>query len=123
MWFGESEANVRAIFDKARAAAPGSRVSIPNSWQLFAPHLPTLSCLLRLNTILLFFVLIKHDPALHDPALLSPGNLDQFIIPLPDELSRLSILKACLEKSPVAPEVDLADSGLLVDEHSWILWC
>lgn len=43
-----------------------------------------------------------------DPALLRPGRLDQLIyIPLPDEVSRLSILKAQLRKSPVAPDVDL----------------
>jgi transitional endoplasmic reticulum ATPase len=43
-----------------------------------------------------------------DPALLRPGRLDQLIyIPLPDEPSRLSILKAVLKKSPVAPSVDL----------------
>lgn len=37
-----------------------------------------------------------------------PGRLDQLIyIPLPDELSRLSILKAVLRKSPIAPDVDL----------------
>jgi transitional endoplasmic reticulum ATPase len=44
-----------------------------------------------------------------DPALLRPGRLDQLIyIPLPNEWSRLSILKATLRKSPVAPDVDLA---------------
>jgi transitional endoplasmic reticulum ATPase len=37
-----------------------------------------------------------------------PGRLDQLImIPLPDEPSRLSIFKAALRKSPVAPDVDL----------------
>ena len=37
-----------------------------------------------------------------------PGRLDQLIyIPLPDEGSRMSILKANLKKSPVAKEVDL----------------
>jgi SpoVK/Ycf46/Vps4 family AAA+-type ATPase len=36
------------------------------------------------------------------------GRLDQLIyIPLPDEPSRLSILKACLKKSPVSADVDL----------------
>jgi len=43
-----------------------------------------------------------------DSALLRPGRLDQLIyIPLPDETSRLSILKATLRKSPVSPSVDL----------------
>jgi len=44
-----------------------------------------------------------------DPALLRPGRLDQLIyIPLPDEGSRYSILKASLRKSPIAKDVDIA---------------
>ena len=38
-----------------------------------------------------------------DPAILRPGRLDQLIyIPLPDDASRVSILKANLRKSPIA---------------------
>jgi transitional endoplasmic reticulum ATPase len=71
-----------------------------------------------------FIIGATNRPDQIDPALLRPGRLDQLIyIPLPDEPSRLYILKACLKKLPVAPEVDLADSGLLGEEHSWILWC
>merc|ERR1711973_955040 len=41
-------------------------------------------------------------------AILRPGRLDQLIyIPLPDEGSRMAILKSNLRKSPVAKEVDL----------------
>ncbi|KAI8865544.1 AAA-domain-containing protein, partial [Ramicandelaber brevisporus] len=41
-------------------------------------------------------------------ALLRPGRLDQLIyIPLPDEGSRMSILKSTLRKSPIAEDVDL----------------
>jgi transitional endoplasmic reticulum ATPase len=36
------------------------------------------------------------------------GRLDQLIyIPLPDEKSRIAILKSCLRKSPVAKDVDM----------------
>ena len=43
-----------------------------------------------------------------------PGRLDQLIyIPLPDEPSRLSILKAQLKKTPVAEDV-----GSAIDEIS-----
>merc|ERR1712121_62028 len=43
-----------------------------------------------------------------DPAILRPGRLDQLIyIPLPDEGSRMAILKSNLRKSPVGKEVDL----------------
>lgn len=65
--------------------------------------------------------LILDRPDQIDSALLRPGRLDQvstslwhianpqlIYIPLPDEASRLSILKATLRKSPVHPSVDLA---------------
>ena len=42
-------------------------------------------------------------PDIIDPAILRPGRLDQLIyIPLPDDKSRVSILKANLRKSPVS---------------------
>ena len=47
-----------------------------------------------------------------DSVLLRPGRLDQLIyIPLPDEVSRLSVFKAALNKLLVAPEVNLAFLG------------
>ena len=50
-----------------------------------------------------FFCVCFTRPDIVDPAILRPGRLDQLIyIPLPDELSRVSILKANLRKSPVS---------------------
>ena len=50
-----------------------------------------------------FIIGATNRPDIIDPAILRPGRLDQLIyIPLPDEKSRISILKACLRKSPVA---------------------
>ena len=47
-------------------------------------------------------------PDIIDSAILRPGRLDQLIyIPLPDEPSRVSILRANLRKTPVAKEVDV----------------
>ncbi|KAF8957113.1 putative cell division cycle protein 48 [Flammula alnicola] len=55
-----------------------------------------------------FIIGATNRPDQIDPALLRPGRLDQLIyIPLPDEASRMSILKAALKKSPIAPDVDL----------------
>jgi transitional endoplasmic reticulum ATPase len=124
MWFGESEANVRDVFDKARAAAP---------CVMFFDELDSIAKARGgssgdaggagdrvLNQILtemdgmnakknVFIIGATNRPDQIDPALLRPGRLDQLIyIPLPDEKSRLSILKAALRKSPVAPDVDLA---------------
>src|SRR5216684_4015158 len=123
MWFGESEANVRDVFDKARAAAP---------CVMFFDELDSIAKARGgssgdaggagdrvLNQILtemdgmnakknVFIIGATNRPDQIDPALLRPGRLDQLIyIPLPDEKSRFSILNAALRKSPVAPDVDL----------------
>ncbi|OAJ44724.1 transitional endoplasmic reticulum ATPase, variant [Batrachochytrium dendrobatidis JEL423] len=124
MWFGESEANVRDVFDKARAAAP---------CVMFFDELDSIAKARGgggggdgggagdrvLNQILtemdgmnakknVFVIGATNRPDQIDGALLRPGRLDQLIyIPLPDEASRLSILKATLRKSPVSQEVDL----------------
>jgi len=125
MWFGESEANVRDVFDKARAAAP---------CVMFFDELDSIAKARGggasggdgggagdrvLNQILtemdgmnakknVFIIGATNRPDQIDSALLRPGRLDQLIyIPLPDEASRLSILNATLKKSPIAPGVDL----------------
>ncbi|KAE9391356.1 hypothetical protein BT96DRAFT_945431 [Gymnopus androsaceus JB14] len=97
MWFGESEANVRDVFEKTRATAPRvmffdeldsiAKAHGGSSGNAGGAVPPT---------------------AQIDSALLRPGHLDQLIyIPLPDEPSRLSILKATLKKSPIAADVNL----------------
>ena len=124
MWFGESEANVRDVFDKARAAAPcvmffdeldsiakargGSSGDAGGAGDRVLNQI--LTEMDGMNTKKNVFIIgATNRPDQIDPALLRPGRLDQLIyIPLPDEPSRLSILKAQLKKSPVAPDVDLA---------------
>lgn len=123
MWFGESEANVRDVFDKARAAAP---------CVLFFDELDSVAKARGgsvgdaggaadrvINQILtemdgmsnkknVFIIGATNRPDIIDSAILRPGRLDQLIyIPLPDESSRLQIFKANLRKTPVAGEVDL----------------
>jgi len=124
MWFGESEANVRDVFDKARAAAPcvmffDELDSIAKSRGTSAGDGGGAGDRV-LNQILtemdgmnakknVFVIGATNRPDQIDPALLRPGRLDQLIyIPLPDESSRLSILNATLRKSPVRDDVDLA---------------
>lgn len=124
MWFGESEANVRDVFDKARAAAP---------CVLFFDELDSIAKARGgsigdgggaadrvINQILtemdgmsskknVFIIGATNRPDIIDPAILRPGRLDQLIyIPLPDEQSRFAILKAATRKSPVAEDVDFA---------------
>ena len=56
----------------------------------------------------LFFIGATNRPDILDEALIRPGRLDQLIyIPLPDKPSRLSIFKANLRKSPIAPNVNM----------------
>lgn len=50
-----------------------------------------------------FIIGATNRPDIIDPAILRPGRLDQLIyIPLPDEKSRVQILKSCMRKSPVS---------------------
>ncbi|CAJ1351087.1 unnamed protein product, partial [Effrenium voratum] len=127
MWFGESEANVREVFDKARAAAP---------CVLFFDELDSIGTARGssagdaggagdrvMNQLLteidgvgakknVFFIGATNRPELLDEALLRPGRLDQLIyIPLPDLPARQGILEATLKKSPVAPNVPLSFIG------------
>jgi len=123
MWFGESEANVRELFDKARSAAP---------CVLFFDELDSIAKARGsslgdaggagdrvINQILtemdgvgakknVFIIGATNRPDILDPAITRPGRLDQLIyIPLPDEASRLQILISNLRKSPVAKNIDL----------------
>ncbi|KAJ7847022.1 P-loop containing nucleoside triphosphate hydrolase protein [Mycena leptocephala] len=121
--FGDSDGNMRDVFDKAQAAAPC--VIFFDDLDLIAKargggngdgggagdHV--------LNQILtemdgmnakknIFIIGATNRPDQIDSVPLRPGRLDQLIyIHLPDEPSRLSILKACLKKSPVSAGVDL----------------
>ncbi|KAH7550497.1 hypothetical protein JRO89_XS13G0202800 [Xanthoceras sorbifolium] len=124
MWFGESEANVREIFDKARQSAPcvlffdeldsiatqrGSSVGDAGGAadRVLNQLLTEMDGMTAKKTV--FIIGATNRPDIIDPALLRPGRLDQLIyIPLPDEASRLQIFKACLRKSPLSPDVDLA---------------
>ncbi|XP_017250418.1 cell division control protein 48 homolog E [Daucus carota subsp. sativus] len=120
MWFGESEANVREIFDKARQSAPcvlffdelDSIATQRGSSQGDAADRVLNQLLTEMDGMTakktVFIIGATNRPDIIDPALLRPGRLDQLIyIPLPDDASRLQIFKACLRKSPVSRDVDL----------------
>uniref|UniRef100_A0A7S2V5G4 Cell division cycle protein 48 n=1 Tax=Fibrocapsa japonica TaxID=94617 RepID=A0A7S2V5G4_9STRA len=134
MWFGESEANVRDVFEKARAAAP---------CVLFFDELDSIAqqrggssgdgggaadrVMNQLLTEMdgvgakknVFIIGATNRPDIIDPALMRPGRLDQLIyIPMPDVEARLSILKATLRKSPVSKDVDMAYLAAQTDKFS-----
>ncbi|KAJ7905531.1 P-loop containing nucleoside triphosphate hydrolase protein [Mycena olivaceomarginata] len=85
MWFGESEANVRDVFDKARAAAPC--VMFFDELDSIAKILTEMDGMNAKKNV--FIIGATNRPDQIDSALLRPGRLDQLIyIPLPDEPSR-----------------------------------
>merc|ERR1712238_160634 len=134
MWFGESEANVRDVFEKARQAAP---------CVLFFDELDSIAqqrggssgdgggaadrVMNQLLTEMdgvgakknVFIIGATNRPDIIDTALMRPGRLDQLIyIPMPDYESRLSILRATLRKSPVSKDVDLAYLATQTDKFT-----
>merc|ERR1712022_84505 len=124
MWFGESEANVREVFDKARSAAPcvlffdeldsigtarGSSAGDAGGAGDRVMH----QLLTEIDGVgvkkNVFFIGATNRPELLDEALLRPGRLDQLLyIPLPDKPARQGILEATFKKSPIAPNVPMS---------------
>lgn len=134
MWFGESESNVREVFDKARQAAP---------CVLFFDELDSIARARGsssgdaggagdrvINQILteidgvgvkknVFVIGATNRPDVLDPAIMRPGRLDQLIyIPLPDSRSRVEIFKAALKRSPVAADVSLTALANALEGYS-----
>jgi transitional endoplasmic reticulum ATPase len=124
MWFGGSEANVRNLFEKARAASPcilffdemdsiarsrgggGGGGSSDTSDRVINQILSEIDGMGSGKT--LFIIGATNRPDILDPGIMRPGRLDQLIyIPLPDRLSRVSIFKANLRKSPVDADVSM----------------
>lgn len=133
MWFGESEANIREIFDKARSAAPcvlffdeldsiattrgGSNGDSGASDRVITQLLTEMDGMGVKKNV--FLIGATNRPEILDEAIIRPGRLDQLIyIPLPDEPSRLSIFKADLRKTPVAKDIDLNFLAHLTDGFS-----
>lgn len=123
MWFGGSEANVRNLFDKARAASPcilffdemdsiarargsGGSGSSDTSDRVINQILSEIDGMGSGKT--LFIIGATNRPDILDPGIMRPGRLDQLIyIPLPDRESRISIFKANLRKSPIGDDIGI----------------
>lgn len=123
MYVGESESNVRQLFDKARGSAPCvlffDEIDSIGRSRNQASHDGGATDRV-LNQLLaemdgmnqkknVFVIGATNRPDKLDSALMRPGRLDQLVyIPLPDVKSRHSILKAKLHKTPIdESEVDL----------------
>lgn len=122
-WFGESEANVRELFDKARAASPcilmfdemdsiaktrgsGGAGGSEAGDRVINQILTEIDGVGARKNV--FVIGATNRPDILDPAVIRPGRLDQLIyIPLPDLLSRLSIFKAALRRAPLDSSINL----------------
>jgi len=125
MWFGESESNVRQLFDKARGAAPCI---------LFFDEIDSIAkprgsggggggeagdrivnqILTEIDGVgskkAVFVIAATNRPDMLDSAIMRPGRLDQLIyLPLPDFESRMAIFRAATRKSPLADDIDLKE--------------
>jgi transitional endoplasmic reticulum ATPase len=134
MWFGESEANVRDVFDKARQSSPcvlffdeldsiaiqrgrGSGGGGEASDRVINQLLTEMDGVQVKKEV--FVVGATNRPDILDEALMRPGRLDQLVyIPLPDAKSRMSIIKALLKKTPVDPQVNFDVVVNLTDGYS-----
>ncbi|KAJ3515596.1 hypothetical protein NLJ89_g1662 [Agrocybe chaxingu] len=122
-WFGESEANVRDLFAKARAVAPclvffdeldslarvrsrGTSSDSGTSDRVLKQLLAKMDGIHAKENVLVLVLAATNRPDEIDPAFLRPGRLDRLLsIPLPDRPARLSILKAHLRKSYISPDI------------------
>ncbi|MCL5996296.1 MAG: CDC48 family AAA ATPase [Chloroflexi bacterium] len=121
MWVGESERAVREVFHKARQAAPcvvffdeidaiapqrGSGGASQVTERVVSQLLTELDGIEELKGVVILAATNRLD--LVDSALLRPGRFDLlFEMPIPDEQTRLQIIRVHTKKMPLASDVDL----------------
>lgn len=121
MWVGESERHVRDVFRRAKQVAPsiiffdevdalvpkrGSSADSQASERVVSQLLAEISGLEELKGIVV--IAATNRPDIMDPALLRPGRLDrQILVPTPDDVSRLEILKVHTKEMPLTNDIDL----------------
>eukprot|EP01025_Chloroclados_australasicus_P012968 TRINITY_DN16199_c0_g1_i5.p1 TRINITY_DN16199_c0_g1~~TRINITY_DN16199_c0_g1_i5.p1 ORF type:complete len:979 (-),score=131.24 TRINITY_DN16199_c0_g1_i5:1859-4795(-) len=133
-WHGQSAANVRWIFSKARQVAPcvlffdeidsiaKERVGGSDCFGSRAGESMLTQLLVELDGIqnaregalstqkTVFVIAATNRPEVIDHAMLRPGRFDELLlIPLPDTNSRKQVFQACLRKTPVAADVSFED--------------
>lgn len=122
-WYGESEARIRAVFERARQCAP-CIVFIDEIDAVAAARAEAHgSAGERVDAAIVNQILAEMDGAesaagvfvmgatnradFLDPALLRPGRFDyQIEVPLPDDEARRAILSVHLRRKPLADDVD-----------------
>mmetsp|Transcript_27199 Transcript_27199/g.47165 ORF Transcript_27199/g.47165 Transcript_27199/m.47165 type:complete len:846 (-) Transcript_27199:101-2638(-) len=125
MWFGESESNVRQLFDKARGASPcilffdeidsiakprgsGQSGGGEAGDRIVNQILTEIDGVGAKKSV--FVIAATNRPDMLDPAIMRPGRLDQLVyLPLPDLESRVAIFQAATRKSPLAKDISLQE--------------
>ena len=132
-WVGESEKAVRETFRRARQASPsvvfldeidsiaptraGGTSDSHVTERVISQILTELDGLEPLNNVIV--IAATNRPDIIDPALLRPGRFDRLIeIGLPDEQSRLQILKVHASNKPLAEDINLEDLAKRTDKYS-----
>lgn len=131
-WVGESEKGVREIFRKARQAAPsiiffdeidsiapvrGKSFDSGVTERMISQFLTELDGLEELKGVVV--IAATNRPDMIDPALLRPGRFDKIIrIGLPEENSRLEILKIHTKDIPLADDVNLSELSRKTEDFS-----
>ncbi|MCC7552384.1 CDC48 family AAA ATPase [Candidatus Micrarchaeota archaeon] len=132
-WVGESEKMVREIFRKAKLASPC--VIFIDEIDAIAPRrgrgsgdsgvmerlvdtlLTEMDGLSSIKDIVV--IAASNRPDILDPALLRPGRFDRVLdIPMPEEDTRLEILKVHTSKMPLDKNVDLKEIASETDSFS-----
>lgn len=130
-YVGSSEENVRKIFEKARQSEPcviffdeldslarkrGSSFSSVND-NVVNQLLTEMDGVESQKRV--FFIGATNRPELIDDGMMRPGRLTHaLLVDVPDEKSRLSILKYNLRKSQVSEDVDLAKIAKMTATYS-----
>ena len=131
-WVGESEKGIREVFRKARQAAPsiiffdeidsiapvrGKSFDSGVTERMISQFLTELDGLEELKGVVV--VAATNRPDMIDPALLRPGRFDKIIdIGLPNEPTRLDILKIHTKDIPLTQDVDLEALSKKTDKFS-----
>ncbi|MEM3859693.1 MAG: CDC48 family AAA ATPase, partial [Candidatus Micrarchaeaceae archaeon] len=132
-YVGESEKATREVFRKAKQAAPciifideidsiapargGDTEDSLVSERVVDTLLTEMDGLQELKNVIVLAATNK--PELLDPALLRPGRFDKIIeIPMPDEETRLAILKVHTKHMPLSKDVNLEELAKLTDNYT-----
>ncbi len=131
-WVGDSEAAVRALFRRARDAAPtlvfldevdalapvrGQSSDGGTTDRVVAALLTELDGVEPLRNVVV--VAATNRPDLVDPALLRPGRLERLVyVPPPDAAARSEILRAAARSVPLDSGVDIASLGASLEGFS-----